>query len=316
MKQKNIFCVLLLMVTLILSACTDGLADITETMISSQEISAGDAKNQEGVLLQGSENDQKFRYEDIPPYEGIESIDVNHGIPFFTAEELTTDVFEEYSDLDELGRCGVAFANICRELMPTEERGNISSIKPSGWHSVRYDVIAEQYLYNRCHLIGYQLAGENANDKNLITGTRYLNIEGMLPWENLVAEYAEETGNHVLYRVTPCFEGNHLVASGVLMEAYSVEDEGAGICFNVYCYNVQPGVIIDYATGESSLDESWVPAENQQEYDYALNINTRKFHDPSCISVEDMNDKNRDYFTGDREKLIDDGYSPCSRCNP
>lgn len=273
---------------------------------------------QEGVSLYGEEKDWIFRYEDLPPYEGEESISVNHGIPFFADSDITTDVFENYSELDELGRCGAAFANVCRGLMPTQERGSIGNIRPSGWHTVKYDVIADRYLYNRCHLIGYQLAGENDNERNLITGTRYLNMEGMLPWENKVAEYAQETGNHVLYRVTPCFEGENLVASGVLMEAYSVEDDGKGICFNVYCYNVQPGILIDYATGESGLDQAWTVPENRQdqEYDYVLNTNTKKFHYPFCDSVQDMKEKNKRYFAGDREDIIRDGYSPCGRCNP
>lgn len=181
---------------------------------------------------------------------------VNDNVPYFSEEDLTrTDAFETYSELDSLGRCGVAYANICQELMPTEERGEIGSVKPSGWHTVNYhEYVDGNYLYNRCHLIGYQLSGENANEKNLITGTRYLNVEGMLPFENEVAEYVEETGNHVLYRVTPVFEGDNLVASGVQMEAYSVEDQGAGVMFNVYCYNVQPGITIDYATGDSELE--------------------------------------------------------------
>lgn len=193
--------------------------------------------------------------ENLPPYTGKESIALNNNVPYFTEEEITTEVFENYSELDGLGRCQVAFANICQELMPTTERGQIGNVRPSGWHTVKYDVIADKYLYNRCHLIGFQLAGENANEKNLITGTRYLNVEGMLPWENKVADYVKDTGNHVLYRVTPDFEGDNLVASGVRIEAFSVEDEGAGICFHVYCYNVQPGVGINYADGESWLDE-------------------------------------------------------------
>lgn len=297
MRTKRILGIGLSVAVLILSACTGRLSGMPETGIG---------------------NTGFFRYEDLPPYEGEESVPVNNGIPFFADSDITTDAFEEYSELDELGRCGVAFANICRELMPTQERGSIGNVMPSGWHTVKYDVIADRYLYNRCHLIGYQLAGENANEKNLITGTRYLNVEGMLPWENLVAEYARETGNHVLYRVTPCFEKNNLVASGVLMEAFSVEDEGEGICFNVYCYNVQPGIIIDYATGESSPDESWSESENrkEQKYDYVLNINTKKFHYPSCDSVRDMKEENKDYFSGDRKTLIKNGYSPCGRCNP
>ncbi|MET0016373.1 DNA/RNA non-specific endonuclease [Oscillibacter sp.] len=164
--------------------------------------------------------------------------------------------FETYSPLDSLGRCSVAYANVCTETMPTEERSEIGQIKPSGWYTVKYDNVDGKYLYNRCHLIGYQLTAENANEKNLITGTQYLNVEGMLPFENMVADYVKETSNHVLYRVTPVFEGNSLVASGVLMEAESVEDKGAGVCFNVYCYNNQPGVTIDFATGESWLTES------------------------------------------------------------
>ena len=271
--------------------------------------------------------------ENLTEYNGKPWIVINDGIPFFTLEEITEDVFEEYSELDELGRCGVAFANICPEIMPAEERGQIGNIRPSGWHTVKYDVIADRYLYNRCHLIGYQLAGENANERNLITGTRFLNMEGMLPWENLVAEYVKQTGNHVLYRVTPYFEGENLVASGVMMEAYSVEDDGAGICFNVFCYNVQPGIVIDYATGESSLDETWTEPENntikeswtepwtaetqsETEYDYVLNTNTMRFHIPSCDSVLSMKEKNKRLFSGERETLIENGYIPCGRCNP
>ena len=190
----------------------------------------------------------------IPAYDGKAYVAVNNNEPFFTDSDMTTTVFENYSDLDSLGRCGVAYANICKDIMPTEERGKIGMIKPSGWHTVKYDVIKDRYLYNRCHLIGYQLAGENANPKNLITGTRYLNVEGMLPFENLVADYVNNTGNHVLYRVTPMFSGSNLVANGVLIEAKSVEDNGGGILFNVYCYNVQPGVGINYENGDSWLD--------------------------------------------------------------
>lgn len=190
----------------------------------------------------------------IPAYDGKAYVAVNNNEPFFMDSDMTTTAFENYSDLDSLGRCGVAYANICKEIMPTEKRGKIGMIKPSGWHTVKYDVIKDRYLYNRCHLVGYQLAGENANPKNLITGTRYLNVEGMLPFENLVADYVNNTGNHVLYRVTPMFSGSNLVANGVLIEAKSVEDNGGGILFNVYCYNVQPGVGINYENGDSWLD--------------------------------------------------------------
>ena len=180
----------------------------------------------------------------IPAYEGYAFVEINNNQPFFTdADKQRTDAFEDYSELDSLGRCGVAYANICKELQPTEPRGKIGMVKPSGWHTVKYnDIIDGNYLYNRCHLIGFQLAGENANPKNLITGTRYLNVVGMLPFENAVDDYVDTTGNHVLYRVTPMFSGDELVARGVLMEAYSVEDQGAGIQFCYYVYNIQPGI--------------------------------------------------------------------------
>ena len=193
--------------------------------------------------------------EDVPAYQGAAYVELEDNQPGFTGEDMTLEVFEHYSDLDYLGRCGPAYANICPELMPTEERGDIGNVKPTGWVSAKYDCVDGKYLYNRCHLIGFQLAGENANEKNLITGTRYLNVTGMLPFENDIADYVQRTDNHVLYRVTPVFVGTELVARGVQMEAYSVEDAGDGVCFNVFAYNVQPGVVIDYATGESWLEE-------------------------------------------------------------
>ncbi len=203
-----------------------------------------------GIFLEGLEYP-----EDIPEYTGSPYITVNENIPLFTGEEETGVSFEEYSPLDELGRCGVAFANIGTDLMPKEKRGSISSVKPTGWQKDTYDIVDGKHLYNRCHLIGYQLTGENANALNLITGTRYLNVEGMLPFEQMVADYIHETDNHVLYRVTPVFDGDNLVADGLFMEGKSVEDGGAGICFFIYAYNVQPGIGIDYRTGESWLEE-------------------------------------------------------------
>lgn len=191
----------------------------------------------------------------IPIYNGNSCTVINDNIPFFTQEELSEQSFEYYSELDKLGRCQTAYANICPELMPTEERGEIGHIKPSGWHTVKYNGLVEgNYLYNRCHLIGFQLTGENDNERNLFTGTRWLNTEGMLPYENLIAEYVRTTQNHVLYRVTPMYEGNNLLCSGVLMEAYSVEDNGRGVCFCVFAHNIQPGVVIDYMSGESHLE--------------------------------------------------------------
>lgn len=195
--------------------------------------------------------EQAVTLDALPSFSGSPYVVINDNIPYFTDEDLTERSYERYAPLDALERCGTAMANVGQDLMPTEKRGSISSVHPSGWQSVQYDFVDGGSLYNRCHLIGFQLTGENANRENLITGTRYLNVEGMLPFENMVADYVQETGNHVLYRVTPIFEGRNLVASGVLMEGYSVEDRGESICFNVYCYNVQPGVVIDYATGES-----------------------------------------------------------------
>lgn len=196
-------------------------------------------------------NRQSVALDDIPAFAGEPYAVLNENQPDFSLGKLSLLEFEIYSNLDSLGRCGRAFANVSVQTMPTEERGEIGQVKPSGWHTVRYDFIDGQYLYNRCHLIGYQLTGENANEKNLITGTRYMNVEGMLPFENMIAWYVEDTGNHVLYRVTPIYDGADLVASGVQLEAFSVEDEGEGVCFNVFVYNVQPGVVIDYATGEN-----------------------------------------------------------------
>ena len=193
--------------------------------------------------------------QNIPEYSGSPYVELNGNIPFFNEIEKVTDSFEYYSEQDSLGRCSVAFACIGKDLMPTEERGAIGNVRPTGWHTVKYEGIDGNYLYNRCHLIGYQLTGENANVNNLITGTRYLNVVGMLPFENETADYVKTTGNHVLYRVTPVFQGDNLLADGVIIEAYSVEDNGAGICFNVFCYNVQPGIYIDYATGESRVME-------------------------------------------------------------
>ena len=214
--------------------------------------------NEENIVDVDS-NLESVSLENIPEYSGQPYIEINNNIPGFTEEDYTTESFEKYSELDVLGRCGVAYANICKEIMPAkdEDRGKIGSVKPSGWKNVKYNGLVDgNYLYNRCHLIGWQLSAENANPKNLITGTRYLNVDGMLPFENMVADYIKkEENNHVLYRVTPIFEGSNLVASGVQMEAYSIEDNGEGVLFNIYVYNVQPGIEINYKTGESKLEE-------------------------------------------------------------
>lgn len=258
------------------------------------------------------------RVDGAADYAGEAYAVLEDNIPDFDESDLTTEPFETYAPLDALGRCGAAYANIYLELMPTEERGSIGQVKPSGWHTVRYDDLVDGgYLYNRCHLIGFQLAGENANERNLITGTRYMNVEGMLPFEDLVADYVEETGNHVLYRVTPDFEGTELVARGVQMEALSVEDGGEGVRFNVYVYNVQPGVAIDYATGESWL-EGQEPDESGKAdgFTYVINTSSGKFHDPGCAGVASMKEENKETFTGSRDELIAKGYEPCGQCQP
>lgn len=280
------------------------------------------AQDSGGVSLNASD---KFDPSAIRPYSDSPFYTVADGTPFFSAEELSTKSFEKYGELDRLGRCTYALACIAKDTMPTEERGSISSVKPSGWQSVKYDIVDGKYLYNRCHLIGWQLTAENANENNLITGTRYLNVEGMLPFENMVADYVKETGNHVMYRVTPVYEGDELVARGVLMEAYSVEDNGEGICFCVYCYNVQPGIVINYKDGTSTLsgkedsDNGSREAEgssDQIEYNYVLNTNSKVFHYDTCSSASSIAEHNKKSCTATRDEMIADGYSPCGKCKP
>lgn len=283
--------------------------------------------------------------EAFPAYSGSASVQLNGNVPEFSLSEVTTNSYEEYGKLDSLGRCTMAMACIGEDLMPTEERSSIGMVKPTGWNQNKYPGIVDSnppYLYNRCHMIGYQLTAENANESNLITGTRYMNIEGMLPYENMVASYIKSTGNHVMYRVTPVFEGKNLLCSGVKMEAYSVEDKGKGVSFNVFCFNVQPGIVIDYADGNNAIDENFVLKNNmvanstvtrdtpltsennitEPQIDtlinssYVANKNTKKFHYPSCGSVEDMKEKNKLYYDGSRDDLINQGYVPCKRCNP
>lgn len=310
----------------------------SETQESQQVVSATDVPTGEGTSA--------FSLRGIPAYSGTPYTEVNGNQPYFTEEELTTQSFETYSELDSLGRCGMAYANVGQDLMPTEPRGEIGAVKPTGWHLVKYDNVDGKYLYNRCHLIAYMLAAENANPQNLITGTRYLNVQGMLPFETKVCDYVKNTGNHVLYRVTPIFDGDNLLADGVLMEAYSVEDAGEGISFCVFAYNVQPGIGIDYATGDnwaegsgtyqgtvaSVAEETPVPQpetdtavqitpessapQESQGITYVLNTNTKKFHYPTCSSVDDMKEKNKQIYTGSREEVINMGYVPCKRCNP
>ncbi len=360
-KRRGLWLVIFL--ALIIGACSKGLGTeetgttsvastvesrTGESVVSSVTEEASETSSQlpeESTISEPSELPEPeitlFSLTDVPAYTGSAAVEICNNVPGFTEEEYSATAFESYSELDELGRCGVAYACVGEETMPTEERGAIGMVKPSGWHTVKYAIVDGNYLYNRCHLIAYQLSGENANTQNLITGTRYMNTEGMLPYEEQVADYIHSTGNHVLYRVTPVFEGDNLVASGVEMEAASLEDKGATLSFHVYCYNVQPGISIDYATGDSALEEgstqetetsetSQVAAAEPQETvesvaaettsvdtaDYVLNTNTKKFHYPSCASVKKMKSKNRKDYTGTREEIINKGYDPCKNCNP
>lgn len=300
MRKKLLL--LISVIVIVLSGCTNDETTIKDTIY----------KVQETIEYSGIS---------IPAYAGEPWVVINNNKPMF--EDFTdTSEFELYSELDELGRCGVAFANICQNIMPTEERGEIGHIKPSGWHTIKYDCVDGKYLYNRCHLIGYQLAGENANEKNLITGTRYLNIQGMLDFENDVASYVKSTNNHVLYRVTPVFIADELVARGVVMEGYSVEDSGKGIEFCVFAYNVQPDVYINYADGSSSYDSfvQTAPAETKVYHKgdtvYIVNRNTHKFHLESCSYADSISEENREVFEGEIDWLLDNNYTPCGVCKP
>lgn len=316
---------------LILSVC------LTSCGNQGQTDSGKDSNTQSGTKVaaedhsaeeKGSDSESYVTVDDVPAYSGEPYVEVNDNQPEFTEEELTTVSYEDYSELDELGRCQSAEACIGQDLMPTEARESISSVKPTGWKNKSYDTVDGGYVYNRCHLIGFQLTGENANEENLITGTRYMNVEGMLPFEDEVAAYIKETDNHVMYRVTPVFEGDDLVASGVQMQAESVEDDGAGISFNVYVYNVQPYVVIDYRTGENwegdeiaEPEGKWAdgteaePSDTKEQM-YILNKNTKKFHKPECSGAKKIKAKNKGEYTGSRQTLIDEGYEPCGNCNP
>ncbi len=264
------------------------------------------------------DSDFYFSAEKIPTYSGSAFTVINGNVPMFDFDSIGDKSFEYYSELDPMYRCGKCVALIDDDIMPTEKRGDISSVKPTGWHSVQYDNVSGKYLYNRCHLIGFQLTGENANPKNLITGTRHLNTGGMLSFENLVNDYVETTDNSVLYRVTPVFEGNNLLAAGVLMEGYSVEDGGRGVCFSVFCYNVQPGIVLNYSDGSSYAESAYASTGASTASDnsyFVININSKKFHLPTCSSVAKMNESNKEISRETGDNLILKGYSPCGICN-
>ena len=265
-------------------------------------------------------NTYAFDQEDIPAYENLPYSEINGNVPFFDESDLTTSSYETYLPFDDLGRCQAASACLGPETLPTEKRDAIGRIKPSGWHTVKYpDQIEDLYLYNRCHLIAYELSAENDNEYNLVTGTRYMNVSGMLPFENKTTDYIKTTGNHVLYRSTPVFKDNELVCRGVLIEALSVEDHGDGICFCVFCHNVQPGIEIDYATGDSHATENTASVTDSKPNVsdlYVINKRSGVFHHPDCDSVNNMAKRNKETTGKTREQLLSEGYHPCQNCNP
>ena len=292
----------------------------TPTSTTTETVASINPNTQEGNAALSKPD---LQWSSIAPYANSPYIAINGNVPQFYQNQITQRSYEYYSSLDSLGRCGIAVSCVGIDIMPTEPRESISSVKPSGWKNKEYDttLVDGGWLYNRCHLLGFQLTGENANERNLITGTRYFNVDGMLPFENMVADYVKETGNHVMLRVTPIYNGDELVARGVQMEGYSVEDAGDGISFNVFIYNVQPGVTINYATGDSALADSGVPPTGSTggegtQTSYVLNTNTKKFHDPSCRHAEDIAQKNRLDYTGTREAVVAQGYTPCGTCKP
>ena len=313
---------------------------LTVIAISVSLFSGCDLSFLEGLTGGGNTNGSPIMLDDIPEFDGkTPYVEINGGVPFFDGTEVTNKSYETYSELDSLGRCGVAISCIGIDLMPTEDRGSIGQVKPSGWQTVKYDIVDGKYLYNRCHLIGFQLTGENANEKNLITGTRYMNVDGMLPFENMVADYVKETELRVLYRVTPIYSGSNLVANGVLMEALSVADGGDAIEFCVYVYNNQPGININYMTGESALSGDPLPdsgkddsdvntgndgnendndqnTENTEKSTYVLNKSSKKYHKEDCSGAASIKEENKEIYEGSANELDGMGYSPCGICKP
>ena len=324
MKKKYVIAALLSAVAVIFS-----MTCCSKVSLSADSSSGSDSYSVSSSSSADAAASHAFTYSMVPPYDGVPSVKINDDKPFFDKSALTLEPFENYSKRDELGRCGAAYANVCRELMPTETRGVIGSIHPTGWHTVKYAGIEGNYLYNRCHLIAYRLTGENDNEDNLITGTRYMNVDGMQPYETQVSEYVESTGHHVHYRATPVFFDDDLLARGVLIEAQSVEDDKIHFCR--FCYNVQPGIIIDYSDGSSNGPEfvgsdAEAPAESKGTSEaapsrelpvvspskesrgnvrtYILNTNTNKFHYPECESVPKIKDKNKKEVEATREEII------------
>ncbi|MCF0144659.1 MAG: DNA/RNA non-specific endonuclease [Firmicutes bacterium] len=334
-NRKILSCILVIVCAItmvIFTGCSD-LADMDKgTMQNPKESSSGGLD----AYYEGTITYEDLNYEgaptleeivaDLPEYNGSTYVWLNEDRPYFSEDKLTTESFEYYAPLDKLGRCGSCVACVGQELMPTKERESIGMIKPTGWQTVKYEGVSGDYLYNRCHLIAYMLTGENDNNRNLITGTRYMNADGMLPREELVNNYVDRTGNHVLYRVTPVFEGDNLVATGVIMEAKSVEDDG--LQFNVFVYNEQPGIEINHANGDSRrvavpygeeeeiAESADSDAASNVEADYIANINSMVFHHTWCTGVSTMSEGNKYPYKGTREEMINMGYKPCGNCNP
>lgn len=336
-KMRLRFLILLATVSMFLMSCgnIEASKDISETSDTTETTKEATVESEEDdsemiEISEIAEDTETIDLSEIPEYSGTPYVAINGNVPEFTEDEIEKAVhsFEEYGELDSMGRCTMAIASVGQDLMPAEERESIGQIKPSGWHTIKYDIVDGKYLYNRCHLIGYQLTAENANERNLITGTRYLNIDGMLPFEDLVADYVKETANHVLYLVKPIYDGDNLVANGVQMEGYSVEDRGEDICFNVFVYNVQPGVAIDYATGESHLEEiesgesGTEEAETKEPITSSAasqgeirgNKESKIYHCPGQAYYDQMADSKNLVIFQTEQEAIDAGYRKAKRC--
>lgn len=328
MKKVGVYLLTMVLCGGLLAGCTRTASETQAAITTEPETQMAATTESETQMAAATEPEtqktaQTFAWENvlspdhIPPFAAEAAVVINGNVPFFTEEDLrVSNSFVRYSELDGLGRCGSACGCVGKETEPTQERTLNDQIHPSGWHSDTYDFVDQLYLYNRCHLIAYSIAGSNGDPRNLITGTRYMNTKGMLPYENKVLRYIEETGNHVLYRVTPVFEGDNLVASGVLMEAYSLEDSGSGLMYCVYAYNVQPGIRIDYLTGDNEEDGSYVPESEVSEEDckYVVNLRSEKIHLPDCESVKKMSPLNKWPTNMSLEDLIKKGYEPCQNC--
>lgn len=344
-SKKLILWICSLLFVFVLNGCKSSETKTQISQTTDQNDINQDYAEDDNEIIENEMNDSIINTVSFQEYSGQPVYIVNNNIPYFTSAEmkLGKNSFENYSDLDSLSRPQVAFASLSSDTMPPEgsEREEIGQVKPVGWETTKYDCINGNYVYNRCHLIAWCLSNENANEKNLITGTRYMNVDGMLSYEEMTAKYLDNhPNNHVLYRVTPYYTDNNLVCNGVLMEAYSIEDQGKGIQFCVYCYNVQPGIDINYTTGKTSYSGNFLDissssvnytlssntsgninsdnadTNNNISSEYILNSNTMKFHLPTCSSVSQMKEYNKKTYTGQREDLIAQGYMPCKNCNP